>query len=140
MTGGLSGDWTTPSIDYRYDEATGRLVAWGTESFSGCLDRRRNGCDRSDPSGTMTFKFKAWQKYDPQNGYAFVTGACIHPVTGGSGGFKGASGVIAMKDTPQPDGSITTSYVGVLTIPSGMTTKSTAGAEPGRCKRRQLPA
>ena len=127
MTGGLSGTWTTAVADYRYDEATGRLVAWGTESFTGCLDRQRNGCDRSDPYGTMTFKFKAWQQYDPQNG-AFLTGACIHPVTGGSGGFSGASGIIAMKDTPQPDGSIRTGYVGVLTIPSGMTTTSTAGS------------
>ena len=60
----------------------------------------------------MSFKFIAWQKYDPQNEYAFVTGACIHPVTGGTGGFKGARGVIAMKDTPQSDGTVTTSYVG----------------------------
>jgi hypothetical protein len=127
MTGGLSGNWTATVADFRYDEATGRLVAWGTETFSGCLDRLRNGCDASDPSGTMSFKFIAWQKYDPQNGYAFVTGACIHPVTAGTAGFKDSHGVIAMKDTPHADGSVTTNYVGVLTIPSGPSIKSTAG-------------
>ena len=98
-------------IDFRFDEATGRLVAWGTESFDGCLDVRRNGCDPCRTRAeSLLFKFIAWQKYDPQNSYAFVTGACIHPVTGSSGGFAGARGVIAMKDTPHPDGSVTTSY------------------------------
>lgn len=126
MTGGLNGDWTTTVAGWRFDDATGRGVAWGTETFSGCLDRLRNGCDTADPSGTMSFNFIAWQKYDPQNEYAFVTGACIHPVTGGTGGFKGAHGVIAMKDTPQSDGSVTTTYVGALTIPSGLSLKSAA--------------
>ncbi len=123
MTGGLNGGWTTTVIDYRYDEATGRLVAWGTEAFSGCLDRLRNGCDQSDPSGTMYFSFIAWQQYGASG---LVSGACIHPVTGATGGFKGAHGVIAMKDTPQTDGSVSTSYVGVLTIPSGPSIKSTS--------------
>jgi hypothetical protein len=138
MTGGLSGGWTTTIADFRFDDASGRLVAWGTETFTGCLDRRRNGCDASDPSGTMSFTFRAWQQYDPQNGYAFVTGACIHPVTGGTDGFRGASGVIAMKDTLRPDGSVTTGYFGVLTIPSGSTTKS-ATAEETRLLQAAAP-
>ena len=138
MTGGLSGGWTTTIAGWRFDEATGRGVAWGTEVFSGCLDRLRNGCDASDPSGTMSFKFIAWQKYDPQNEYAFVTGACIHPVTSGTGGFKGAHGVIGMKDTPQADGSVTTSYVGALTIPSGQSIKST-GAGRSRSLQASTP-
>ena len=128
MTGGLNGGWTTVIAGYRFDEQTGRLVAWGTESFSGCLDLRRNGCDASDPAGTMSFRFTAWQKYDPLNGYSFVTGACIHPVTGGTAGFRGAHGVIAMKDTPHADGTVSTSYAGVLDIPAGPSTKSVAGA------------
>jgi hypothetical protein len=127
MTGGLNGTWTTTHVDFKFDEATGRLVAWGTESFDGCLDLRRNGCDLSDPHGTLLFKFVAWQKYDPQNSYAFVTGACIHPVTGATGGFEGARGVIAMKDTPHADGSVTTSYLGVLAIPSATSAKSRDG-------------
>ena len=85
------------------------------------------GATLSDPRGTLLFKFIAWQKYDPQNSYAFVTGACIHPVTGSTGGFAGARGVIAMKDTPHPDGSVTTSYLGLLTIPSGVSTTSRGG-------------
>ncbi len=85
----------------------------------------------------MSFKFIAWQKYDPQNEYAFVTGACIHPVTGGTDGFKGAHGVIAMKDTPQSDGSVTTSYVGVLTIPVRRVDEVDGRRrEPGRSKRQ----
>ncbi len=126
MTGGLNGDWTTLSLDYRYDEQTGRLTAWGTESFQGCVDRGHDGCDSSDLQGAMFFKFAAWQQYDPQT-FAFKSGGCIHPVTGATGDFQGARGVIVMKDTPQPDGSISTSYWGVLTIPSGMATKSTGG-------------
>ena len=125
MTGGLSGKWTTTSIDYRFDESTGRLVAWGTEAFSGCLDRLRNDCDPSDPSGTMSFSFVAWQQYGATG---LVSGGCIHPVTGATAGFKGAHGVIGMKDTPQADGSVITTYFGVLTIPSGPSIKSTAGA------------
>lgn len=127
MTGGLNGNWTASVTEYRWNDATGRLIAWGTESFTGCLDRRRDGCDRTDPQGTMSFKFTAWQKYDPRSGYAFVTGACIHPVTGGTDGFRGARGVITMKDTLQSDSTVSTSYSGVLTIPAGVSTKSTGG-------------
>ena len=116
MTGGLKGTWTSFVADYRFDEATGRIVAWGTETFAGCLDRRLNGCDASDAQGTLSFKFVAWQKLDPQNGYAFVSGACIHPVTGGTGGLSGARGVITMKDTLQADGSVSTTYRGLSTI------------------------
>jgi hypothetical protein len=128
MSGGLNGEWKTLTSDFRYDEATGRVVAWGTESFEGCVDRWRNGCDPSDPYGTMFFKFTAWQKYDTQTG-AFLTGACIHPVTGATGGFEGARGVIGMKDTLNADGSVSTSYRGVLNIPSSRVwTKSVSGA------------
>ncbi len=55
MTGGLKGTWTSFVADYRFDEATGRIVAWGTETFAGCLDRRLNGCDASDVQGTLSF-------------------------------------------------------------------------------------
>jgi hypothetical protein len=128
MTGGLVGNWVTVTTGFTYDAATGRFGAWGTESFDGCVDLRRDGCGPFDPHGTLSLTFKAWQQYDPQTG-AFISGGCIHPVTGGTGGFERARGVIGMKDTPNADGTVSTTYRGLLSIPSsGVWTKSVGGA------------
>ena len=119
------------------DDVAYRLSVRRSDRSSGCLGNRvLRRLPRCSPqrvrsvrtrAESLLFKFIAWQKYDPQNSYAFVTGACIHPVTGSSGGFAGARGVIAMKDTPHPDGSVTTSYQGLLTIPTVVSTKSRDG-------------
>ncbi len=45
---------------------------------------------------------------------ALLFGACVHPVTGGTEDFANAQGTITMKDTPKPDGSVVTTYVGKL--------------------------
>ena len=116
MTGGLNGTWTTTEFDYTYDAETGAVVGWGAESFQGCLDKRRDGtCGTGDPAGSMTFRFVYWAQVDPATG-ALITGRCTHPVTGGDGAFAHASGVIAMRDTPQSDGSVVTTYRGKLVL------------------------
>jgi hypothetical protein len=42
----------------------------------------------------------------------------MHPVTGGTGAFAGARGVIVMADTPTANG-VSTSYIGNLTLAGG---------------------
>ena len=87
--------------------------AKGTELFSGCLDVRRDGSCKGDPAGTLRFRFKYWAQFDAQGG--LVWGTCYHPITGGTGAFAGATGVIAMVDTPTPEG-VSTSYIGNVTL------------------------
>jgi hypothetical protein len=131
MTGGLVGAWTSVLDPARttFDPVTGAFEGWGTETFEGCVDRHPNGCGPFDPHGTLTFKFKAWQQLDPANGYVLVSGGCVHWVTGGTEGFRGAGGLITMKDTPNADGSVTTTYRGALNLwRPGVWTKSVGGA------------
>jgi hypothetical protein len=111
MHGSLVGDWSFTS----YTEiATSPIYrAKGTELFSGCLDVRRDGSCKGDPSGTLQFKFKYWAQFDAQGG--LVWGTCTHPITGGTGAFAGATGVLAMVDTPTPQG-VSTSYIGNVTL------------------------
>jgi hypothetical protein len=114
MTGGLVGDWSVTSFT---ELATAPLYKGkGTEHFSGCLDRGRDGSCANDPSGTLDFSFRYWAQF---NGDALVWGACWHPVTGGTGAFKGASGVLTMTDTPTEGGNVTTDYIGSITLKRG---------------------
>jgi hypothetical protein len=111
MTGSLIGDWQTTSFT---EIATSPIYrAKGTELFSGCLDLRRDGSCHGDPSGTLAFKFKYWAQFDDQGN--LVWGSCVHPITGGTGAFAGATGVLAMVDTPTPQG-VTTAYIGHVTL------------------------
>ena len=139
MVGDLNGTWTTTEFDYTYDDQSGSVVGWGAERFDGCLDRRGDGrCGASDPAGALTFRFVSWALLDPATG-ALLEGRCTHPVTGGEGAFAHATGVIRMRDTPQADGSVRTTYHGrlVLREPAAQRTvragaPSTAGrAQPG---------
>ena len=107
VDGGLIGDWTVTS--YKELAKTPILRAKGTESFSGCLDVRRDGKCEGDPSGTLRFDFKYWARFDDKGG--LVWGTCVHPITGGTGGFAKATGVVAMVDTPTAEG-VSTSYIG----------------------------
>jgi hypothetical protein len=111
MHGGLNGDWTTTS--FTEIAKTPIYRAKGTELFSGCLDVGRDGSCKGDPSGKLRFSFRYWAQYDDQG--ALVWGACMHPITGGTGAFAGATGVLAMVDTPLPAG-VTTSYIGHVTL------------------------
>src|SRR5262245_46833997 len=55
MSGSLVGDWTQTSFTTL---ATSPLFRGkGTEVFSGCLDRARDGSCNGDPAGTLSFKF-----------------------------------------------------------------------------------
>ena len=123
MSGGLVGDWAITS--FTEIAKTPLYKAKGTEHFSGCLDRGRDGSCANDPSGTLDFGFRYWAQFD---GDALVWGACWHPVTGGTGAFKGASGVLMMADTPTGGGGFTTAYIGSITLKKGSSRTSRSRA------------
>ncbi|WP_157592319.1 hypothetical protein [Solirubrobacter soli] len=112
MRGGLIGDWYYTSAE---TIATSPLLyVKGTEAFVGCLDRKLNGkCNKGDPWGTLFFRFDYWAQYDAQQN--LVWGTCTHPITGGTGAFAGAAGVLAMVDTQTPQG-VQTAYIGNVTL------------------------
>lgn len=113
MFGGLVGDWRTTSF-----EATAQSPLFegkGTERFSGCLDRRRDRSCAGDPSGTLSFSFLQWAKYDPADPAALIWGACFHQVVEGTGAFAGADGVVTFVDTPTRHG-VKTVYIGNVTL------------------------
>ena len=87
--------------------------AKGTELFAGCLDVGRDGSCKGDPAGKLRFDFKYWAQFDAQGG--LVWGSCYHPITGGTGAFAGATGVITMVDSPTAQG-VSTSYIGNVTL------------------------
>jgi hypothetical protein len=100
MSGDLIGDWYTTSFDPLGFTPSGALRGAGTELFVGCFDANGNrACDGQDPSGTMTFEFTYTGRFDTTTG-ALLHGRCHHPVTGGTGGFAGASGVLSFHDDP----------------------------------------
>ena len=104
MSGGLIGEWFTTSIDSQeVNPAAGTITLTGKERFEGCLDVNRDGrCTKKDPSGTMRFSFIFWADFDPATSLV-SNGRCVHPVTGGTGRFEKAAGVIRFRDNP--DGS-----------------------------------
>jgi hypothetical protein len=112
MSGSLLGDWQFTSFT---EIATSPLYrAKGTELFTGCLDRARDGsCGAHDPSGTLSFSFRYWAQFT--SGGQLVWGACTHPITGGTEAFAGAAGDLLMVDTPTPEGT-KTRYVGRVTL------------------------
>jgi hypothetical protein len=114
MRGGLVGDWAITS----YSELAQAPIyrAKGTELFSGCIDVRRDGSCKGDPSGKLRFSFKYWAQFDTTG--ALVWGSCVHPITGGTGAFANARGVLAMVDTPTAQG-VSTSYIGHVTLGGG---------------------
>jgi hypothetical protein len=101
MQGSLVGDWYTTSFVTRSESIRNNiytLVGSGTETFVGCLDSDRNGsCDTGEPNGTIDFAFVFRGTYDATTG-AQLSGACIHPVVGGTGEFSKTRGVIAFRD------------------------------------------
>jgi hypothetical protein len=122
MSGGLIGDWAITS--FQELAKTPLFRAKGTEHFSGCLDRGRDGSCAGDPSGTLDFTFRYWARFD---GDALVWGACWHPVTGGTGAFTGAQGVLTMTDTPVGD-AVRTDYIGSITLRKGSSRTSRSHA------------
>ena len=129
MAGSLVGDWATTSFHVLAKAPLYR--ARGTERFTGCLDTGRDGSCSGDPAGTVRFAFTYSAKFGPGNPPALVWGACMHPVSGGTGAFAGARGVITMVDTATPTG-VETSYIGNLTYGSS----GTGAGSHGRARAR----
>jgi hypothetical protein len=111
MQGSLVGDWNITSFTEIAKAPIYR--ARGTELFAGCLDVGRDGSCKGDPAGKLRFDFKYWAQFDAQGG--LVWGSCYHPITGGTGAFAGATGVLMMVDTPTAQG-VSTSYIGNVTL------------------------
>jgi hypothetical protein len=116
MNGSLVGDWNITRFD---TTATSPLLqATGTEEFNGCLDLRRDGCDRRDPTGGLSFTFTYEALFASPDPASLVWGSCRHPIVSGTGGFAGGKGVVAMVDTPTGTASPRTDDIGTLTLPS----------------------
>ena len=114
VTGGLRGTWTTTNFEPTADSPL--MESKGTETFKGCIDRRRDRSCKGDPKGTLDFTFLFWGMPGAQANTT-TWGACYHPVTGGTGAFAGAKGVLMMVDTPIGDGTKTrTDFIGTITV------------------------
>ena len=112
MHGSLVGTWYTTKFVPLYASSS-QFVASGKELFVGCLDSNANGsCDKKEPAGNLKFTFMYWASFDPATG-ALLHGNCVHPITGGSGSFRKAAGVIFMEDTPTGD-TVVTTYKGTV--------------------------
>ena len=131
MEGGLIGDWQTTSFGTIF-AGESQYGANGTELFTGCHDRNGNKKCESSEEGTLKISFTYWGTFDPGT-QALVTAQCVHPVTGGTGAFKGARGVIFMKDTPTATG-VRTAYSGTL-LYAGSTLRATASRVPAALAR-----
>src|SRR6476659_690870 len=124
MHGSLVCVWQTTKFVPRYASAS-RFVATGQEEFTGCLDSNKSGtCDKKEPSGTLKFTFMYWASFDPATG-ALLHGNCVHPITGGSGSFRKAAGVIFMDDTPTGNAVVTT-YKGTIEYRAATSDERTA--------------
>ncbi len=100
MSGDLIGDWYMTAFHELGFTLSGALRGAGTELFVGCFDADGSGaCDGQDPTGAMTFKFTYTGRFDTTTG-VLLHGRCHHPVTGGTGDFAGASGVLNFHDDP----------------------------------------
>jgi hypothetical protein len=123
MRGGLLGTWTsTSSTPFEQPVPSDPLLlrVTGMERFDGCLNRHRDWSCRHDPEGSLTFYNDTWTQYSEPapEVYAGVWGACVHPITSGTGAFAGAQGVITMIDTFAPGGVyLNTRYDGNIVLP-----------------------
>ena len=98
--GDLIGYWWTTSFELGVVTTSGVVHGRGTERFDGCRDVNGNGrCDAGDPAGSLYLTFTYSGKFDPET-FALLHGRCHHPITGGTDGFRGVSGVIQMRDDP----------------------------------------
>jgi len=117
---GLVGDWAVTDRFSR-DFRSPFYFETGAERFDGCLDRKGDNACHGDPTGSMTFDYALWIKFDPAllpDVFKELAGGCVHPITGGSGAFAGARGLLTMRDRPVGD-EIETTYRGSLTLGPG---------------------
>lgn len=121
MHGSLVGPWQMTGFKPLYFSPT-QFAGKGTELFNGCLDSNRNGtCDAGEPTGTLRFAATFWGETNPATKKE-IRGGCYHQVTGGTGGFAGAKGVIAMIDSPV-GATVKTTYRGELQLAGTSTTQ-----------------
>ena len=125
MRGGLIGGWAITAFEPL--ETAPVFHARGTETFEGCLDRRRDRSCAGDPKGTLEFTFDYWAAYASEDPASLIWGTCVHPIVNGTGGFAGAQGVIAMVDMPTPSG-VQTRYEGTITLPGPHAARRLASA------------
>jgi hypothetical protein len=111
MVGDLVGTWEYNAQDDPLHAATTLYAEAGTEIFRGCLDRNHDGkCGPRDRSGQMRTVFLYWASFKA-DGTTLIRGDCVHPITGGTGAFRGSRGVIHMVDR-LVDGVVKTTYRG----------------------------
>ena len=135
MHGGLLGKWYILTFDTIY-ASNAMLVGSGTERFDGCLDRNHNHvCNATDPSGSLRFDFIYWATFNPSTG-RLIEGNCVHPITGGTGGFANARGLLTMHDSPVGN-DVRTTYTGVVVLHavSGAAARPLANAAPDGAAR-----
>lgn len=126
MTGTLLGSWNITKFVPRFQSAK-QFVGTGAERFVGCVDANHSGaCDTGDPSGTLSLVFTYWTAL--KNGKP-TTGACVHPIVGGTKDFAKAKGIIFMKDTPVGK-TIRTTYRGTIDLGSSRALSSSSGSSP----------
>jgi len=131
---GLAGDWVITDRLTR-DYIPPVYFETGTERFAGCLDLNGDNACRNEPTGSMTFDYVSWIKFDPAllpDVFKELAGGCVHPVTGGSGAFAGARGLLTMRDRPVGD-AIETTYRGTVrlaSLPSAAAATQGAPADP----------
>jgi hypothetical protein len=112
--GGLLGDMWILTYVPTY-ESDSLAIGSGTERFVGCVDVNRNRkCGAREPSGELRFNYIQWITFNPSTG-ALIEGNCVHPITGGSGDFKGARGIVTMHDVPV-NGDVRTTYRGTVVL------------------------
>jgi hypothetical protein len=100
MSGDLVGLWYTTSFILDGFQPSGTLQGHGTELYVGCIDSDHDGfCEPGEPDGTLDFAFNFSGKYDTVT-FAEIHGRCHHEITGGTGDFEHASGVLEFKDDP----------------------------------------
>ena len=112
--GGLLGDFWILSFDPLY-ESDSLVIGTGSERFAGCVDVDLDEvCAEGEPSGELFFDYVQWTTFDPSTG-DLVEGNCTHPVTGGTGDFEGARGIVTMHDVPVA-GEVETTYQGTVVL------------------------
>lgn len=112
--GGLLGDWWILTFVPLY-ESDSLVIGTGTERFVGCIDVNRNKkCGAREPSGELRFDYTQWTTFDPSTG-ALIEGNCVHPITGGTGSFQGARGLVTMHDV-MVNGDVRTTYQGTVVL------------------------
>ena len=112
--GGLLGDFWILTFVPLY-ESESLVIGTGSERFEGCVDLDLDAaCEASEPSGELRFDYIQWATFDPATG-VLVEGNCVHPITGGSGGFEGARGLVTMHDVME-NGDVLTTYEGTVVL------------------------